>query len=90
MIMRGTAVTRRLAREIERHAGSMARVIFYDGAMPEIAEAVADGVRISAIDMPEGFGLAILYGDEPKLPEGARYWRLLSNEGEVVMQGNSQ
>ena len=90
MIIRGTAINRRLAKEIERHAGSMARLIYYDGVMPEIAEAVADGTRVSAENMPAGFGLAILYGDEPKLPEGARYWRLLSNEGEVVMQGDNQ
>ena len=88
MITRSISLTRRLVHEMERHAGSLARVAYYDGVMPMTCDGVADGNRVHVQDVPEGFMADILYGQEPPLPERARYWRVLDNGGVVMMQGD--
>lgn len=89
MITRSTGLQRRLAREMVRHAGSLAILMFYDGTMPATCDASADGERVtSQTPLAETFLRRLADGLEPALPQGATYWRLLDNGGLVVMQGD--
>jgi hypothetical protein len=88
MIDRSVSLQRRLEREALRCAGSLARLVFYAGTMPSTCEFRADGDRIEAWDAPDFRVREIYQGIEPELPPGATYWRLLDNNGNVVMQGN--
>lgn len=88
MITRSLSLRRRLEREMERHAGSLARLVFYDGVMPASCDFAADGQKVAAEDLYDGFMGSVLYGDEPPMPEGARYWRVLTNDGSVMLQGD--
>lgn len=88
MITRSLSLQRRVAREMERHAGSLARLVFYDGVMPASCDGSADGQKLTASDLPEGFMAAVLYGEEPRPPPGANYWRVLTNDGAVMLQGD--
>ena len=90
MIIRSLSLQRRLVREMERHAGSLASLVFYDGVMPATCDESADGIKIKAQPLPADFFTHIGYGEEPGIPEGAKYWRVLSNEGVVVLQGDNQ
>jgi hypothetical protein len=83
------SLRRRLVHEMERAAGSLASLAFYDGVMPATCDAAADGARIQAEPLPAQFFDHVSYGEEPALPQGARYWRVLSNEGVVVLQGDN-
>ena len=90
MIVRSIALTRRLVHEMERHAGSLASIVFYDGVLPASCDETADGKRIESHELPAGFMSNALYGTEPRLPEGATYWRVYDNGGIVVMQGDGR
>lgn len=89
MITRSVSLQRRLVHEMERHAGSLASLVFYDGAIPATCDDAADGVKIRAEPLPEAFMQHIAYGEEPALPHGARYWRVYDNGGICVMQGDN-
>ena len=88
MIQRSLSLTRRLEHEIVRHAGSLARVIHYKGEMPLRCELQADGERIESIAASEAQVRDLAQGNEPGLVLGATYWRLMDNNGNVVMQGH--
>ena len=86
--MLSASLQRRLAMETVRAAGSMAVLIYYDGPMPERCEEAAKGERVGIHPANEGLVRGLSGGVEPKLLEGAAYWRLLDNGGLVVMQGD--
>jgi hypothetical protein len=89
MIQRSISLERRLQREMARHAGSLASLVFYHGTMPPSCDDTADGERVASLTPLEEAALRRLAeGHEPPLPDGANYWRLLSNDGVVVMQGD--
>lgn len=90
MIVRSLSLQHRLVREMDRHAGSLARLVFYDGVMPASCDGSADGTKVKVQDVPAGFWTQIFYGEEPGLPEGAKYWRVYTNNGDVMMQGDSK
>lgn len=87
MITRSISLQRCLVREMERHAGSLARLVYYEGVMPASCAHAADGQKLKAEDLPEGFMHDVLYGEEPQVPEGV-YWRVLTNDGAVMLQGD--
>lgn len=89
MITMSISLQRRLVAEMERHAGSLASLVFYDGVLPATCDAPADGVKIKADPLPEGFMSHVRYGEEPALPTGAKYWRVYDNGGICVMQGDN-
>lgn len=89
MIQRSISLERRMTREIVRHAGSMASLVFYRGIMPASCDDTADGERVASLTpMSEASLRALADGTEPDLPDDATYWRLLDNGGLVVMQGD--
>ena len=88
MIQRSVSLKRRLEHEIVRHAGSMARLVFYKGAMPMRCELQAEGERIESIAASEAQVRDLAQGNEPELIAPATYWRLMDNNGNVVMQGH--
>ena len=89
MIQLSTSMERRLAREIVRHAGSQASLVFYRGTMPADCDEAAHGERVASLTpMSETSLRSLAEGTEPALPEDAKYWRLLDNGGLVVMQGD--
>lgn len=88
MIQRALSLTRRLELETLRHAGSLARIVLYKGEMPLKCELMAEGERVESIPASEERIRAMLQGSEPELIHGATYWRLLDNNGNVVMQGD--
>lgn len=90
MIVASLTLMRKLIRETERQCGSLAEIHFYDGVMPDSTEAQAEGQKLLACEVPDNFVADILYGEEPPLVLGANYWRLLSNEGRVVLQGDGR
>lgn len=90
MIIASLTLMRRLIREAERQCGSLARIHFYDGVMPDSTETQAEGETVLACEVPDNFIADVLYGEEPQLVLGANYWRLLSNEGRVVLQGDGR
>ena len=90
MITLSVSLQRRLIAEMERHAGSLAALVFYDGVMPATCDEHADGAKIKAQPLPAEFMTHIRYGEEPGLPTGAKYWRVYDNGGIVVMQGDNQ
>lgn len=87
MIQRSVSLKRRLEHEIVRHAGGMARLIYYKGEMPLRCELQAEGERVESVSASEPQVRDLAQGNEPKLIEGADYWRLMDNNGNVVMQG---
>ena len=89
MIQRSVSLTRRLEHEIVRHAGTLARVIHYKGEMPPRCELQAEGERIESIAASEAQIRDLAQGNEPELIAPATYWRLMDNNGNVVMQGDS-
>lgn len=89
MIMPSLSLRRRLTHEMERHAGSLASLVFYNGTMPATCDISADGTKVKAETLPEDFFSHIAYGEEPGLPAGATYWRVLDNAGIVAMQGDN-
>lgn len=89
MITLSVSLQRRLVAEMERHAGSLASLVFYDGVMPATCDGAADGVKISAAPLPQEFMTHVRYGEEPGLPTGAKYWRVYDNGGICVMQGDN-
>lgn len=89
MIQRSVSLKRRLEHEIVRHAGSLARLIHYKGEMPPRCELQAEGERIESVSASEPQIRDLAQGNEPKLAEGASYWRLMDNNGNVVMQGKA-
>lgn len=89
MIDRSVSLERRMTREIVRHAGSLATLVFYDGTMPDGCDEPANGERVASLTpMAESSLRQLAEGNEPTLPDGAKYWRLLDNGGLVVMQGD--
>lgn len=90
MIVASLSLMRRLIREAERQAGSLAEVHLYDGIMPSSTEAQAEGNKVAVVQLPDNFISDCIYGEEPQLPLGASYWRLLSNDGNVVLQGDNR
>lgn len=88
MIVASLSLMRKLIRETERRAGSLAQLAFYDGVMPTSTEDQADGNKVATAGLPENFIADALYGEEPPLVLGATYWRLLDNGGLVVLQGD--
>lgn len=88
MIQRSVSLKRRLEHEIVRHAGSLARIIHYKGTMPPRCELQAEGERVESIAASEPQLRDLAQGNEPRLAEGANYWRLMDNNGNVVMQGD--
>jgi|SRR5215467_5107202 len=88
MIYLSTSLERRLLRETQRHAGSWAVVAFYNGALPLKCEVMADGERLECRSAPDWVVRDLVEGKEPQMPPGATYWRLLDNNGNVVMQGD--
>ena len=89
MIQRSVSLTRRLEHEIVRHAGSLARVIHYKGEMPPRCELQAEGERVESMAASEPQIRDLAQGNDPPLVPGANYWRLLDNNGNVVMQGKA-
>lgn len=89
MIQRSVSLKRRLEHEIVRHAGSMARLIHYKGEMPLRCELQAEGERIDSDPADEAQVRDLAQGNEPRLAEGASYWRLMDANGNVVMQGKN-
>jgi hypothetical protein len=91
MIQRGISLEHRLTREIVRHAGSLATLVYYQGTMPASCDASADGERVASLSpMSETAVRSLAEGHEPTLADGANYWRLLDNGGLVVMQGDGK
>ena len=90
MIQRSVSLTRRLEHEIVRHAGSMARIIHYKGEMPLRCELQGEGERVESIAASEAQVRDLAQGNEPELIAPATYWRLMDNNGNVVMQGDSK
>ncbi len=89
MIQRATSLERRMELEIVRHAGSLAVLSFYKGTMPPRCELVADGERIERGPAAEAMVRKLAQGIAPPMPPDADYWRLMDNNGNVVMQGDS-
>jgi hypothetical protein len=90
MIQRSVSLKRRLELEALRHTGSLARLIHYHGPMPQRCEFQAEGERVLSTDADEQTIRGMLQGEEPKLAKGAEYWRLMDNNGNVVMQGDGK
>lgn len=90
MIQRSVSLHQRLQRETLRHAGSLARIVFWKGDMPLGCELQAEGERECSVEASEGTIIRIIQGTEPEMPKGATYWRLLDNNGNVVMQGDGK
>jgi hypothetical protein len=90
MIQRSVSLERRLLSETVRHAGSLAVLRFYHGTMPPCCEFAADGEWVETGKVSEATIRAMATGSAPTLPDGADYWRLMDNGGNVVMQGNGQ
>lgn len=88
MIFTSLRMMRRLIREIERDCGSRAELHYFDGMMPSSTDARAEGNKIAIMRPPDNFVADVIYGDEPELVRGAKYWRLLNNDGNVVLQGD--
>jgi hypothetical protein len=89
MIQRSISLEHRLTREIVRHAGSLATLLYYQGTMPPSCDDTADGERVASLTPLEEAALrSLAEGHEPPLPDGANYWRLIDNGGLVVMQGD--
>lgn len=89
MIQRSLSLERRLEAETVRHAGSLARFVCYRGQMPLRCELVADGERMENRAAYEALVRSLVHGAVPTLPEGATYWRLIDNNGNVIMQGTA-
>jgi hypothetical protein len=83
-----TSLKQRLERETVRHAGSLAVLVFYRGTMPLRCELVADGVRLERQPAGEATVRDLAQGNTPLMPKEANYWRLMDNNGNVVMQGD--
>lgn len=90
MIQRSTSLKHRIERETVRHAGSLARLVFFKGEMPVRCEFSADGERIASMPAPEAIVRSIVQGEEPHMVTDANYWRLMDNNGNVVCQGNGK
>jgi hypothetical protein len=90
MIERSISLKRRLELEALRFVGSLGRVIHYHGEMPLRPELQAEGERIESTDASEAIIRGMLQGEEPALAKGASYWRLMDNNGNVVMQGDGK
>lgn len=88
MIQRSVSLKRRLEHEIVRHAGSLARLVHYKGEMPPRCELQAEGERVESMPAAEAQVRDLAQGNEPRLVEEATYWRLMDNNGNVVMQGD--
>ena len=88
MMVLSLSLERRLQREMLRHVGSEARLMHYTGKMPRTCEDQATGEKLSSVPMSEPVVRSTFDGREPKLADGAGYWRLLDNGGLVVMQGD--
>lgn len=88
MIQRAKSLKQRLERETVRHAGSLAVLSFYKGQMPLRCELVADGERLERMPASEAQVRDLVQGNTPAMPAAATYWRLLDNNGNVVMQGD--
>lgn len=88
MMQRSTSLERRIESEIVRHAGSLARLHFYKGTMPQRCELQADGERIEGVPVGEAVVRDLAKGNAPLMPSGATYWRLMDNMGNVVLQGD--
>lgn len=89
MIQRSLSLEHRLTREIVRHAGSQACLVFYRGTMPADCDEAAHGERVASLTpMSETSLRSLADGTEPPMADGASYWRLLDNGGLVVMQGD--
>lgn len=88
MIQRSVSLKRRLEHETLRHAGSLARLIFYKGTMPLRCELQAEGERVESVVADEARVRDLAQGNDPVRPEGSSYWRLMDNNGNVVMQGD--
>lgn len=89
MIERSKSLERRLEAECVRYAGSIARLVYYKGTMPQSCEAVADGERIDNVATNEAIVRALYRGTPPPaIPEEAAYWRLIDAGGNCVMQGD--
>lgn len=90
MIQRSVSLKRRLEHEIVRHAGSLARLIYYKGEMPLRCELQAEGERVESIAASEAQVRDLAQGNEPRLAEDATYWRLMDNNGNCAMQGDGK
>lgn len=81
------ALAHRFESELVRYAGGQARLVFYKGEKPATCEERAQGERVADQAASEDMLRGLYRGDAPPLPEGANYWRLLNNDGNVAMQG---
>ncbi|HEY2538224.1 MAG TPA: hypothetical protein VGI28_01800 [Stellaceae bacterium] len=88
MIQRSISLKRRLEGETVRHVGSQGRLVYYKGEMPERCELQADGERIESVAAHEELVRDLHQGNQPKPQPPATYWRLMDNNGNVVMQGD--
>ena len=90
MIQRSISLERRLVSETLRAAGGLARLVFYDGVMPLRCELMADGQRLDNLPAHEQLVRDLAGGKITVVPpDKATYWRLIDNNGNVVMQGKS-
>lgn len=87
MSEKSISLKRALVREIARHAGSCAVIAFYNGELPRCCEDQADGEHLVSVMATSDDVRGLAEGEDPTAQKGAKYWRLLSNEGNVVMQG---
>ena len=80
----------RLMRELRRALGADGRLVFYKGPMPLWPDDPALNDKVAEREPTDEDLQRIIDANEPDLPEGARYWRLLDNGGLVLMQGDGQ
>lgn len=90
MITLAATFHHRIMRELRRSLGADGQIVFYSGAMPVWPDDPAIGEKVSAREPTDEDLQRIIDANEPDLPEGAQYWRLLDNGGLVLMQGDGQ
>jgi hypothetical protein len=88
MIQRSLSLKRRLEHEVVRAVGSLGVLVYYKGEMPQSCELGAAGQRIESAQATEALVRELYQGMSPNPFPPATYWRLLDNNGNVVMQGD--
>lgn len=89
MIVKSLSLKRALVRETLRRVGSLGQFVYYRGDMPQACEDPAAGEHIDTGKISEAEIRMVADGVEPMTPPG-RYWRLIDNDGNVVMQGDGK
>lgn len=88
-VILSVSLERALVREMLRRAGSVAGLVYYTGPMPKHCEDQATGEKLGRSRAAEEAVRSLAAeGRQPDLVPGAGYWRVLDNNGDVVMQGD--